>query len=225
MENIKKNIHIKLNGLIDSELEKENPDAELIGECVDGILRLMPESAYQLTAERRENNILRILNEKTDRRFRSKFVRILLVAAIIAALLLGSVFAYTIIEYKIHDYDTYSTVWANILSKRVNEELTVGYVPDGFKVFETTQMGFYYGFDYENDDGLILSISKSAEKTIDINTEYKKTNIITIDETDYIFFGEEVHGKGVIWFSNDYLDTIVGNLEDDELLRSAKSVR
>ena len=46
MENIKKNIHIKLNGLIESELEKENPDAELIGECVDGILRLMPGSAY-----------------------------------------------------------------------------------------------------------------------------------------------------------------------------------
>ncbi|MDD6800017.1 MAG: DUF4367 domain-containing protein [Firmicutes bacterium] len=224
MENIKNRIHLKLCQLIDSELEKENPDTELIGECVDGILGLMPERSYQLTADRRKNNILHIVNEKPGRRFRSKVARILLAAAIIAALLIGSVFAYTIVEYKIHDYDTYSTVWTNIFIRRLDGTLTVGYVPDGFKVTDNIQLDFYSGFDYENDEGVTISISKSAEKEVNINTEYKKTSIITIDGIDYIFFGEETHGKGVIWISDDYLYSIVGILEDDELLKIAQSV-
>lgn len=224
MENIKNSIHFKLCELIDSELEKEEPDTELIGECVDGILRLLPERSYQLTAEQRENNILQILNVKSNRRVHSKFVKILLVAAIIAVLLIGSVFAYTIVEYKIHDYDTYSTVWTNIFIRRLDGTLTVGYVPDGFKVTDNIQLDFYSGFDYENDEGVTISISKSPEKEVDINTEYKKTSIITIDGIDYIFFGEETHGKGVLWISDDYLYSIVGILEDDELLKIAQSV-
>lgn len=225
MENIKKNIHIKLNGLIDSELEKENPDAELIGECVDGILRLMPESAYQLTAERRENNILRILNEKTDRRFRSKFVRILLVAAIIAALLLGSVFAYTIIEYKIHDYDTYSTVWANIIPKWIDEPIVVSYIPEGFELVDSFDSKAVSTVDYMNSEGVGISISKINDKKIEINTEYVKPKKIVISEIEYIVFGEEEHGKGVVWFTDDYVFSISAPLSDEELLKIAQSVR
>lgn len=225
MENIKKNIYIKLNGLIDSELEKENPDAELIGECVDGILRLMPESAYQLTAERRENNILRILNEKTDRRFRSKFVRILLVAAIIAALLLGSVFAYTIIEYKIHDYDTYSIVWANILPKWIDEPIVVSYIPEGFELVDSFDGKTVSAVDYENSEGVGISISKIKDKKIEINTEYVKPEKIVIGEIEYIVFGEEEHGKGVVWFTDDYVFSISASLSDEELLKIAQSVR
>lgn len=224
MENTKKSLYLKLNSIIDTELEKELSDTDLILECCDGILSLKKEEAYQLTQEERNANISEILQEKINKKHGWRIGKVLLVAAIIIALLICSVFAYTIVEYKIHDYDTYSTVWTNIFIRRLDGTLTVGYVPHGFKVTDNIQLDFYSGFDYENAEGVTISISKSAEKEVDINTEYKKTSVITIDGIDYVFFGEETHGKGVVWISDDYLYSIVGILEDDELLKIAQSV-
>ena len=224
MDNIKDRIHLKLCELIDSELEKEEPDTELIGECVDGILRLMPERSYQLTVEQRKNNILHILNEKPGRRFRSKAVRILLAAAIIAALLIGSVFAYTIVEYKIHDYDTYSTVWSNIIIRKIDEPIVVSYVPEGFVLTEEDYQKHTSSKVYEKG-GKFLSISKDSYNSVQINTEYGKAKVFTIDGIDYIVFGEEVHGKGVVWFSGHYSYSLTASLPDEELLKIAQGVR
>ncbi|MGN1419598.1 MAG: DUF4367 domain-containing protein [Acutalibacteraceae bacterium] len=224
MENIKKNIHIKLNRLIDSELEKENPDAELIGECVDGILRLMPESSYQLTAEQRKNNILRILNDKTDRRFRSKFGRILLVAAIIAALLLGSVFAYTIIEYEIHDYDTYSTVWANILTKWIDEPVTTDYIPEGYELIDSEQGKRTSSKTYYNGE-FYVTINKDSTKKVYINTEYGAAHTRIFNGIEYILYGEDIHGRGVLWYDGGYCYSVISFIGEEEMFEIAKHVR
>ena len=51
------------------------------------------------------------------------------------------------------------------------------------------------------------------------------TATLTIDGTDYIVFGEEKHGKGVVWFSNGYSYVISTLLSDeDELLKIAQGI-
>ena len=223
MENIKNRIHLKLRELIDSELEKEEPDTELIGECVDGILRLMPERSYQLTAEQRKNNIHHILNETPGRRFRSKAVRILVAAAIIAALLIGSTLADTIVEYEIYDYDTYSIVQSNITTRKIDEPIVVSYVPEGFVLTQEDCQEFTSSKVYEKG-GKCLAISKDSFDSVEINTEYGKAKVFTIDGIDYILYGEEVHGKGVVWFSGHYSYSLTAALSDEELLKIAQSV-
>lgn len=224
MNDIKHSIYTKLNSLIDEELEKENPDTEIIGESVNGILRLMPQEAYSMTAGQREQNILEILNEKPKRRFNSKFVKVLIAAAIITVLLIGSVFAYTIIEYTIHDYETYSTVWSNIIPKRIDKPVVASYIPEGFELVDSADDKYNSGRVYKKGE-IFITISKTSSKSVNINTEYGPTRTVTIDGTDYIVCGEEKHGKGVIWFSNGYSYVISTLLsDDDELLKIAQGI-
>lgn len=223
MNDIKHSIYTKLNSLIDEELEKENPDTEIIGESVNGILRLMPQEAYSMTAGQREQNILEILNEKPKRRFNSKFVKVLIAAAIITVLLVGSVFAYTIIEYTIHDYETYSTVWSNIIPKRIDKPVVASYIPEGFEFVDSEDSKYCSAKTYQKGETYI-TISKDSFKSVNINTEFGKANIVKINGIDYIFFGEEVHGKGIVWFSDNYLYTVLASLSDEELLKIAQSI-
>lgn len=224
MNDIKHSIYTKLNSLIDEELEKENPDTEIISESVNGILRLIPQEVYSMTAGQREQNILEILNEKPKRRFNLKFVKVLIAAAIIMVLLVGSVFAYTIIEYTIHDYETYSTVWSNIIPKRIDKPVVASYVPEGFELVDSVDDKCNSGRVYKKGE-IFITISKTSSKSVNINTEYGPAHTVTIDGTDYIVCGEEEHGKGVVWFSNGYSYVISTLLSDeDELLKIAQGI-
>lgn len=223
MENTKKSLYAKLNSIIDTELEKESSDTDLILECCDAILRLKKEESYQLTKEVRDANIEAILHGNSTNKPNRRIIKVLLVAAIIIALLICSVFAYTIIEYKIHDYDTYSTVWANIMSKKIDEPVVVSYVPEGFELVDIDDKKYTSTKVYSNGQ-VYLTVCKTNDNAIKINTEYEATQTISIDAIDYVFYGEKKHGKGVVWTSNNCMYLVSGAIEDHELLKIAQSV-
>ena len=224
MDDVRYSIYLKLNRLMDEELEKENPDLGLVDECVDGILRLMPESSYQITARQREESIRSIREGLPKRRINSKLGRVLLAAAIIIVLLICSVFAYTIVEYKIHDYGTYSEVWANITSKKIDEPVVAGYIPDGFELIYSDEKKFCSVKTYFNGD-VYITIDKTTNNSSSVNTEFDNIRTVRVDEIDYLLFGEEINGKGVIWSNNNYVYSISAPLEEKELLKIAKTVR
>lgn len=224
MENTKKSLYTKLNSIIDAQLEQGSSDTELILACCDAVLRLKKEESYQLTKEERDANREAILQGAVKNKRRRKIGRILLVAAIIMALLIGSVFAYTVIEYKIYDYDTYSTVWSNIIVKKIDEPVVVSYVPEGFELVEEDFQKYTSSKVYEKGEK-VLTISKDSFNSVQINTEYGKARVFTIDGIDYVLFGEEVHGKGVVWFSGHYSYSLTAPLSDEELLKIAQGVR
>lgn len=223
MENIQKSIYIKLNELVEAELEKDKPDTKLINECVDGMLRLMPESSYQITKEQREENIQRIFEMLPKSNTNTRIIKVLVAAAIILILLIGTVFAYTVVEYKIHDYRTYSEVWANIVPRRVDDPVEVGYVPEGFELaYEDDNKVCSYK-EYKSEDEEIV-IDKTNYRLENINTEYGHVNKINIDGVEYIIYGEEKHGKGITWFTSNYSYSVSGtSLTDEELLKIAQS--
>lgn len=223
MKNINKSLYIKLNELVESELKKDKPDTELINECVDGMLRLMPESAYQITMKQREENIYRIFEMLPNRKANTRIIRALIAAAIIMILLIGTVFAYTVVEYKIHDYGTYSEVWANIIPRQIDKPVEAGYIPEGFELVEFNDNKYLSSKFYKNDNEFMV-VSKSNYKSIDINTEYVTSKTYSVSGIDYIFYGENEHGKGVVWFYNNYKYSIESNLSNEELLRIAQSI-
>ncbi|MGN0444153.1 MAG: DUF4367 domain-containing protein [Acutalibacteraceae bacterium] len=225
MNEINKSLYTKLNLLIDAELDKDISElnADLISECVDGILRLKTENSYQLTAAERERNIAAIVKAKPTVRHKTKLIKILIAVAVIMALIVGSVFAYTVIEYKIHDYDTYSTVWSNIIPKNIDKPIIAEYIPEGYELDATREDMCHSSKTYRKGDKYI-TISKGSSKAIDIDTENGETKIVTLDDTDYILFGPKEQKYGVVWFSSHYVYAVVAILPDDELLKIAQSV-
>lgn len=224
MENIKKSLYIKLNELVESELEKEKPDTELMNECVDGMLRLMPKSAYQITMKQREENIHRIFEMLPNRKANTRIIRALIAAAIIMILLIGTVFAYTVVEYKIHDYGTYSEVWANIIPRQIDKPVEVDYVPEGFELVEEKHDNAFSYKVFKNYEECI-TIQKDSIDSVRINTEHKGINTKVTNGTEYVIYGERKSGKGIVWADDNYSYSITANLEDGELLKIAQSVR
>ncbi len=224
MENTQKSLYIKLNELVETELKKDKPDTEVVNECIDGMLRLMPESTYQITMKQREDNIQRIFEMLPKRKSSTRIIKALIAAAIIMILLIGTVFAYTVVEYKINDYGTYSEVWGNIIPRKIDKPVEVGYVPDGFELADENNTKYDSTKVYVNNESFIV-ISKNVSKSIEINTEYKSSHIYKISEIDYIFYGESEHGKGIAWFFNNYKYSVESDLSNDELLKIAQSVR
>lgn len=220
-----KSLYTKLNLLIDAELDKgiSEMDTDLISECVDGILKMKTEESYQLTAAERERNIAKIIKSKPTVKHKTKLIKILIAVAVIMALIVISVFAYTVIEYKIHDYDTYSTVWSNIIPKRIDKPIFAEYIPEGFELVDSEDNEGGSSKTYRKDEKYI-TISKDSVKAIDIDTENGETKIVTIDDTDYILFGPKEQKHGVVWFSSHYLYQVVAILPDDELLKIAQGI-
>lgn len=220
-----KSLYTKLNLLINAELDKDisEMDTDLISECVDGILSLKLEASYQLTAAERERNIAAIVKAKPTVRHKTKLIKILIAAAVIMALIVGSVFAYTVLEYKIHDYGTYSSVRSNIIPKKIDKPIIAEYIPEGFELVDSEDNEGGSSKTYQKDEKYI-TIRKDSAKSIDIDTENGTTKIVTIDGTDYILFGPKEQKYGVVWFSSHCVYAVVAILPDDELLKIAQSV-
>lgn len=220
MENAEKSLYNKLNYIIDSELERETVDTELIMECCQAILSLKNEAEPLIGEAEHSAGVKRIKSQAMAKKPRGKAIKILLVAAIIAALLTCSVFAYTFVEYKIYDYDKFSNVLADIKFKKIDRELSVGYIPDGFELVEKLKYDFVSAVVYGNDDKVMITISKSSFREFTINTEFNKAHIITENGIDYIFYG-----SGVLWYYNDYAYNIVSGVSEEEMLKIALSIK
>ena len=65
----------------------------------------------------------------------------------------------------------------------------------------------------------------SVHDSIDVNTEYVDGRIVSINDIDYLIYGEAKHGRGILWSINDYTYSITGNLAEEEMIKIAVSVR
>ena len=228
MEQVKKNLLIKLNSIINMELDKdvEAIDDILVREAVDGILRTKKESEYQIPLENRQNSIRNILNYADANKIHlSKAAKIILAAAIIISLLLMSVLAYSYIEYKINHYESFSIILFDHFGNKLDHPIEASYIPDGYYLIDSEDHKHLSVKEYINDLNQTVSIAKDADPDhYSINTEYSDSYSRTINEIEYIFFGEYEHGKGLIFVKGKYVFTVVGALPEDELLKIAQGL-
>ena len=227
MELIEKNLVYKLNQLIDAELNKktEEVDDVLVREAVNGILRIKKESDYQISFDTRQKSIRYILDSPIRGKHLSKAVKILLAAAIIVTLLVLSVFAYSFIEYKINNYDTFSIILFNAHGNKLDHPVEANYIPDGFNLSDSDDHNSVSMKEYVKLDGIGFSIIKDSDPhTYNFNTEYEANHSITINGIEYILYGDEEHGDGVIFVKNGYVYSVSGQLPEDELLKIAQGL-
>ena len=223
METVR-SLEYKLNDIIDNEFEKEfyNIDDRLVLECCDGILRMDNIEKYLITREQFLKNKMAILGEKISKRH--KTVKVLLVAAIIAALVTVFALGYAQVKYDIFHFSDHSDVVIDLKSQKTVQSLNLNYIPDGFTLIDKSERKTLMIYEYSNGE-LYFNVSKKGKGgTFSINTEYADKKIIVIDNVEYITFGEKEHGGGIIWTKDDYVYRVIGGLGEDELLKIAKSV-
>lgn len=217
----------KLNKIIDDEIEKEDIDCLLVSESVDGLLRLEDYSKYVISFSEMDRRLNKIYSEagSAGRSKRlSKTVQIILVAAVIAALVAAMALAYTGIRYRITDHKEYSYIWSDVKYKGSDDDFVVGYIPDGF-ILERKEINNYsVSQDYCNDNNEWISVVRNPFVNTHYNSEYNIEKIIKNGDVEYIVYGEESFGCGIIFVNKNYEYMVYSKIDDSELLKIAQSI-
>lgn len=219
-------LEAKLNKTIDSETEKESEifDRRLVMECCDGLLRLGSTEKYILTARQIFANKSAILGKEirdVENKNRRKIVRTILIAAIIAVLLAVAALGYAQVKYDILHFSDHSIVMFGDKNNKKVKDFTIGYVPEGFELIEEDRKKGIWKNTYEKDD-MFLVVAKSAiDSEVSIDTEFEGSRIIEKNGIDYIIYGEEASGHGMLWTANNYMYTLVTNIPEEEMLKTA----
>ena len=158
-------------------------------------------------------------------RQRRKTVKVLLIAAVIAALLAVAALGYAQVKYNIFHFADHSSVFFSHGNKKEVNDVMVGYVPKGFSLTNETRQKDSIAQEYERNKLCFNIVKGSVHDSIDVNTEYVDGRIVSINDIDYLIYGEAKHGRGILWSINDYTYSITGNLAEEEMIKIAVSVR
>lgn len=102
--------------------------------------------------------------------------------------------------------------------------MKVGYIPEGFSLNYESNNKFERSKEYVKGNDFFTVLKQSNGNRIDINTEYKIFKVTQIDGIDYVEFGEEEHGQGIVWEKDGYQYVMTGNIAIDELFKIAISI-
>lgn len=187
----------------------------------------LPEPEY---SEKHKRWVKKLFNKmRGDRyhRFTTNTVKVMLVAAVLSALLLTAFVIPSSREFIIDKFDIYSTYkLTEDNGNSVNGEITVGYIPEGFAVTDKHIFSKSIFVKYEFQGVKYFTIYKqtsSMEFTFD--TENIETKEIDFNNISYIY-GTDLYGNSyVFWNKNDYIYKIDGNIDVDEMLNIAKTIK
>ncbi|MBQ3182288.1 MAG: DUF4367 domain-containing protein [Clostridia bacterium] len=109
------------------------------------------------------------------------------------------------------------------------EDMTVGYIPEGFEeASRTEEIGFReYIYYSENGDYLLISINKSEDTEIEQDSEQHKYEKIILNnkiEAHMFYNNEERHGA-ILFGNNVYTVSITGIIDKDELIKVAENIK
>ena len=188
---------------------------------------IVPEAEY---TENHEKWLKKLLNKMRDNRyhtFTTKTVKVLLIAATLTALLLTAFVIPSSREFIIDNFDIFSRYQLTESNDNsVNGEITVGFVPDGFKLIGKHINLKSIAYDYGDARGNFITISKtSSSLEMDFDTETGNIENINMNNIHYTYFNDKNNYKCLLWNENDYIYQINGTASKDELLKIAETVK
>lgn len=218
----------KLNRIIDEELKKDvsQIDDQLVMECCDGLLRMDNTDRYMITESEMNESIDSIVGQKTGAVVKiTKPLKILLIAAIIMVMLAIASLGYAQYKHNIFNFSDHSTILFNQSDRKRVNDFEVRFIPEGFVLDYESNNKYECSKEYVKGDDFFSVSKQSNINKIDINTEYNNFKTVQINGIDYIEYGEENHGQGVLWGKDGYQYVIAGNISTQDLLKIAVSVR
>ncbi len=191
------------------------------------IPEIVPEAEYTENHEKWLKKLFDKMRDDHYHRFTTKTVRVLLVAAVLAALLLTAFVVPSSREYIIDNFDVFSRYQLTEANDNsINGKITVGYMPEGFELVNKQVSSKNIILDYNNSSGKIINIIKSSSSIkIEFDTETGSLENIIIDEKTYTYYVDTNNCVYLVWNENDYVYQICGLISKDELIRIAEKLK
>ena len=186
----------------------------------------IPEAECSKKHEKWKKNLFNKMRDDHYHRFTTRTIKVMLVAAILCALLLTAFVIPSSREFILDNLDHFSRYKVTDNNKNyVTGEITVEYIPDGFKLDESIDLGKQTIYKYHNVNGEFFTVFKnSPEAEVDFDTENYTSEEIIVDGIKYVYCQGDLNMNNLIWTKNDYVYRVSGLLTLEELLKIAKDV-
>ena len=197
-------------------------------EWVATIPEELPKPEYSKKHIRRMNALKNKMRGNVYHHFTTKTIRIMLVAAILLALMMT---AFVFPSSRDSFMDNFNIASRYQMTKHnknsVPDEITVGYIPEGFELESKENLLKYLILKYTNPNGKSITIYKASSSTeIYFDTETQDSEIIYINNITYTYSENTLNNsKNVVWIENDYVYRIDGNLAKNELLKISSNIK
>ena len=158
-------------------------------------------------------------------RFTKNTARIILIAAIllaIATVTLAATVGREFIVHKFSNFSTYSVVDETDVDD-VND-IVVGYIPEGFKLDNKIGEKSFINYTYSNNNDWISIYKTKIDSKIEIDTEYKNIEYLTINGFEVIYYNDNSDFNGIVWNNGYFIYRVQGNIYKDELIKIAESI-
>ena len=104
-----------------------------------------------------------------------------------------------------------------------DEEITLGYLPEGFELVENTSNRESITLTFAKDDWYFTFTVNSIDATSSVDTQDGSAERITINGNEAIFTTNP-NMNAVIWHDDKYSYRVIGNITKEELIQIAKNV-
>lgn len=188
----------------------------------------LPEPEFSKRHIKRMNILLNKMRGDVYHHFTTRTIKIILVAAVLLALLLT---AFVFPSSRDSFMDNFNIASRYQMTKEnknsVPNEITVGYIPEGFELEDTqpSSKGVLYAYSSSSNSKFTITKFSSAIE-IDFDTETNDSEIIYMNNVAYTYSENTLsNNKNIVWIDNDYIYRVDGNLSKDEMLKIAESIK
>ncbi len=187
----------------------------------------IPEPEYSKKHIKRMNKLFDQMRGDKYHHFTRKTVRVMIIAAVLATLLLTAFVIPSSREYLVENFDLFGIYKISEHNNNaVSGEIDVSYIPEGYELVGVDNLNKAVTNIYKSENGQLLKITKGASSSsIDFNIENGDTEEIFIENTVYFYVTNSPEMKGVIWNSNDYIYQVRGDFTKEELIKIAESIK
>ena len=162
---------------------------------------VVPEAEYSKNHEKWKKKLFNKMRGDRYHTFTTQTLKVMLVAAVLITLLLTAFVIPSSREFIIDNFEIFSTYkLTEHNNNSVNDEITVGYIPEEFELKEwlIDKKGVMYKYVSPTNKSIIISKQSSSVK-VDIDTEYVENESIVINNITYVYYLDENYNSSLIW--------------------------
>lgn len=182
-----------------------------------------------------ESDYRQVMVNTSDMKFHSRprLRRALLVAALIAVMLIGTITAYALTHPEIiYNIKKTLTEWTFQFNQKESEAVSEEFIPlkpetpEGFKItYEEAVPSLSYDIQYEDNDGHLIVYSQYETESLELKISGEGDEYTEIDINGHN--GQTYHQMNdwtIVWDNGYYVFKITGNCELEMLKKMAESI-
>ena len=162
---------------------------------------------------------------KKDRTVRSKVIKILIIAAIIASLLVSAVAFTPFREFVVEFFEDYNSFENNNAKVCFTKDIELSYLPQGFILIDESISKYTIVNEYKKENMSFVITKNTADTYYRISNTYSEEIVFYENNIRYTLLNLTDECTKVIWLTNEYSYVLTGyNMTNEELTELAKSI-